>query len=58
MTSIEDSARERDEADFELRGRTPEARQASASILVNIDRQEGKTTPQWVIDVAEGRLPA
>ncbi len=58
MTDLVESARQREDADFELFGRTPEARQLSARILVNLDRQEGKVTPQWVIDVAEGRLPA
>lgn len=58
MTDLEQSARERDEADFFLRGESDEERMYSAQILVELDRQEGKKTPQWVIDVAEGRLLA
>ncbi|MEC4611870.1 hypothetical protein [Tsukamurella tyrosinosolvens] len=55
---LERSARERDEADFFLRGQSPEERMISAEIVIELDRQEGKATPQWVIDVAEGWLPA
>lgn len=56
--SLSRSAEERELADFELGGDSPRARQLSAQIIVKLDRQEGKQTPQWVIDVAEGRLPA
>ncbi|WP_336671145.1 hypothetical protein [Tsukamurella sp. USMM236] len=56
MTDLEQSARDRDEADFFLRGQSDEERMYSARIIVELDRQEGKKTPQWVIDVAEGRL--
>lgn len=53
-----DSAEERANADFELAGSTPRSRRMSAELLIKLDRQEGKATPQWVIDVYEGRLPA
>ena len=56
MTDLEQSARDRDEADFFLRGQSDEERMYSARIIVELDRQEGTKTPQWVIDVAEGRL--
>ncbi len=58
MPDLEQSARERDEADFFLRGQSDEERMYSARIIVELDRQEGKKTPQWVVDVAEGRLLA
>jgi hypothetical protein len=58
MTTTNSSAEERERADFALWGNSPEARRISAQILVNLDRQEGKTPVQWVLDVAEGRLPA
>lgn len=57
-SDLERSARERDEADFFLRGQSEEERMISAQIVIELDRQEGKQTPQWVVDVAEGRLPA
>lgn len=52
------SAEERAKADFALAGSTPRSRWLSAEIIIKLDRQQGKTTPQWVIDVYEGRLPA
>ena len=52
------SAEQRANADYELTGDTPESRRLSAEILVKVDRLEGKTPDQWVLDVAEGRLPA
>ncbi|MEZ5213286.1 hypothetical protein MYK68_19890 [Gordonia sp. PP30] len=58
MTSLEESAAARDAADFDLRGRTPEERRINAETFVINRRLWGKEIPQWVIDVAEGRLPA
>ena len=57
MTKRISSAERRAQADYVLGGETPEARVFSARILMELDRQEGKQTDQWVIDVAEGRLP-
>ncbi|MCS3779356.1 hypothetical protein [Tsukamurella ocularis] len=56
--TVNESAEQRANADYELTGDTPESRRLSAEILVKLDRQEGKTPDQWVLDVAEGRLPA
>ena len=58
MTSLEESAAARARADFKLNGRTPRARLASARILVRVAEVEGTEPEQWVLDVAEGRLPA
>ncbi|MFT3662667.1 MAG: hypothetical protein QM809_15195 [Gordonia sp. (in: high G+C Gram-positive bacteria)] len=55
---LTESQRQRENADFTLRGRTPEARRASARGLVTIARKRGQQPDQWVLDVAEGRLPA
>lgn len=52
------SAEERAKAKFSLTGDTPRSRQLSAEILVKLDRRKGKEPEQWVLDVAEGRLPA
>ena len=53
-----DAAAERANASFSLRGDSPRTRWLSAEIIIKLDRRQGKTTPQWVIDVYEGRLPA
>lgn len=59
MTSTaRSSAEQRARSDYDLYGDTAEARRVSAEILVTLDRKEGKTPEQWVLDVAEGRLPA
>lgn len=55
---MSDSARRREEAEFELRGVTPRARRLSAQALVNLARTLDEEPEQWVLDVAEGRLPA
>ncbi|GEE01611.1 hypothetical protein nbrc107696_20570 [Gordonia spumicola] len=55
---LERSARERAGADFILAGRTSRARQSAANILVKVARLQGEEPEQWVLDVAEGRLPA
>ncbi len=52
------SAEERAKADFSLRGDSPRARQLSAELLVVLAHRKGEEPEQWVIDVAEGRLPA
>lgn len=58
MADIADSARQRAASGKALFGSTPAARRKSAQIVVKIDRLEGREPPQWVLDVAEGRLPA
>ncbi|CAM3494063.1 hypothetical protein [Tsukamurella hominis] len=58
MTATTSSAEQRAHADYELYGTTAEARKISARILVKLARQEDKDPDQWVLDVAEGRLPA
>lgn len=58
MTSLDESAAARKRAAFGLRGRTPQERVIAARILVKIARQRGQEPEQWVLDVAEGRLPA
>ncbi|MEZ5211843.1 hypothetical protein MYK68_08670 [Gordonia sp. PP30] len=58
MWDLEASARQRAESEDVLFGSTPAARRKSAQIVVKIDRLEGKEPPRWVLDVAEGRLPA
>lgn len=52
------SAEERARAKFKLTGITPRARRLSAEIIVNVARGRGEEPEQWVLDVAEGRLPA
>lgn len=52
------SADERAKATFELRGDTPVSRRLSAEILVKVARRRGEEPIRWVLDVAEGRLPA
>ncbi len=56
--SVEESAAARERADFKLRGRTAPARRSAARILVKAARLRGEEPEQWVLDVAEGRLPA
>ena len=56
--TIADSARQRAEASFRLHGDTPDIRRISARILVKAARRLGEEPEQWVLDVAEGRLPA
>lgn len=58
MASLEESVAARERADFRLAGPTPRARLASARILVRVAELEGTEPEQWVLDVAEGRLPA
>ena len=58
MTSIADSARRREQSEFDLRGSSPAVRRANARLLVKIARIEGREPEQWILDVAEGRLPA
>ncbi|WP_156485629.1 hypothetical protein [Tsukamurella pseudospumae] len=53
-----DSAKARANAKFELTGDSPRSRQLSAEILVKVARRRGEEPEQWVLDVAEGRLPA
>ncbi|MEZ5211344.1 hypothetical protein MYK68_11365 [Gordonia sp. PP30] len=55
---LSESERQRMNADYTLRGRTPRARSAAARALVTIARRRGEEPDQWVLDVAEGRLPA
>ena len=55
---LAESARQREEADFELWGDTPRTRRLIAEALVIAKRRMGKKPEQWVVDVAEGRLPA
>ncbi|NKY20243.1 hypothetical protein [Tsukamurella spumae] len=52
------SAEERAKAKFSLQGSTPRSRQLSAELLVTLARRQGHEPEQWVLDVAEGRLPA
>ncbi|QKT08761.1 hypothetical protein HUN08_17295 [Gordonia sp. X0973] len=56
--SLEESAAARERADFQLRGSNPSTRRSAARILVNAARIRGEEPEQWVLDVAEGRLPA
>ncbi|MFC7754361.1 hypothetical protein [Tsukamurella soli] len=58
MGSIEESAAARAKADFHLWGMTPHNRRISAQIVVEVARRKGEEPEQWVLDVAEGRLPA
>lgn len=58
MSSLEESAAARARADFRLRGDTPEIRRQVARVRVKAQRKMGVEPDQWVIDVAEGRLPA
>ncbi|WP_440713608.1 hypothetical protein [Gordonia sp. FQ] len=58
MTDLAESARQRAESGEVLFGSTPALRRKSAQLVVEIDRLEGKEPPRWVLDVAEGRLPA
>lgn len=58
MTRLTGSAKQRAASQFDLRGSTPENRRISAQILVKIARKENREPEQWVLDVAEGRLPA
>ncbi|MFT3716620.1 MAG: hypothetical protein QM774_11950 [Gordonia sp. (in: high G+C Gram-positive bacteria)] len=57
-SSLEESAKAREEADFAIRGRTPRERRNYAKVLVRARELEGREPEQWVVDVAEGRLPA
>ncbi|MFT4086174.1 MAG: hypothetical protein QM658_03315 [Gordonia sp. (in: high G+C Gram-positive bacteria)] len=54
---LEESARQRAAADYRLVGRTAENRRISARIQVKVRTTLGQPADQWVIDVAEGRLP-
>lgn len=58
MMSLEESAAARERASFRLAGESPEERVIVARIRVKIARQRGQEPEQWVLDVAEGRLPA
>ncbi len=58
MSSLEESAAARARSERQLRGRTAEERRIAAEIVVVNNQMRGVDTPQWVIDVAEGRLPA
>ncbi len=56
--TLEESKAQRAASAWDLAGSTPDIRRMSAEILVKLDRRFGKVTPQWVLDVYEGRLPA
>lgn len=58
MSSLEESAEARANAPYRLRGKTPRERRIAAQIQVKLAHQRGKEPEQWVLDVAEGRLPA
>lgn len=58
MTDLAESARQRAEADYEIAGDTPEIRRINAGTAIKAMRKLGRTPDQWLIDVAEGRLPA
>lgn len=58
MHDLDASAQQRAESDYEIVGSTPEIRQINANTVVRIMRRQGKVPDQWLIDVAEGRLPA
>ncbi|WP_157851108.1 hypothetical protein [Gordonia phthalatica] len=58
MTRSEESAEARRKAAYRLAGDTPRARRYAAMALMTAQRRLGKEPDQWVIDVAEGRLPA
>lgn len=36
---------------------SPAVRAAAARVRVTMDRKRGRVTPQWVLDLAEGRVP-
>ncbi|WP_440713237.1 hypothetical protein [Gordonia sp. FQ] len=55
---LEESRRQRENADWELRGNSPGARRAAAKLRATALRKQGREVEQWVLDVAEGRLPA
>ncbi|BDD84188.1 hypothetical protein TPB0596_39510 [Tsukamurella pulmonis] len=52
------SAEARANAEFALAGDSPRSRRLSAQLLVRLAHRRGEDPEQWVLDVAEGRLPA
>ena len=55
---LEASKRQRADSEWDLRGNSPGARRAAAELLVTVRKKQGREVEQWVLDVAEGRLPA
>lgn len=43
---------------IDLYGDSPQARRASAKILVSVARRRGESPDPWVAEVAAGRIPA